>query len=173
MESIDVGRKGLAVEGKTEEGLHLFSTGLSSALMVFKEVFVNVANDIETLILVEYAYLTEELRYCSSLEPGVFASMTAAVAGFDDALRALKTLQDAELYKAAETTYPHLPQYRHHGMPKDAFLVACIANYTRINNTLRTPGINSIEREVYEQRLKNMIAVQNAYHSWQEVALTS
>jgi hypothetical protein len=46
-----------------------------------------------------------------------------------------------------------------------------MANYTRINNTLRTPGINSIERQVFEQRQKNMKAMQSAYLTKQNTAL--
>jgi hypothetical protein len=169
--SIDLGRNGLATEGGEAAGRVFLATGLTDALSVFEEVNNNVAKDIVTAILVEHAYLTEELRYCSPAESGVFASMTAAIASFDDALRALKTVQDAVAYKTAETTWPHLPKYRYCGMPKDAFHLACSANRTRINNTLRTPGINTVERQVYEQRSKNMTALQNAYLSKQQSAM--
>jgi hypothetical protein len=171
MESIDLGRKGLATEGGESAGRIAFSGGLLTVLAVFKEVYDNAVNDIETAILVEYAYLTEERRYCSPAEPGVFASMTAALVSFDDALLALKAVQNIAGYKVANQTWPHLPKYRHHEMPKDAFHLACSANRTRINNTLRTPGINTVERQVYEQRSKNMTALQNAYLSKQQSAL--
>ncbi|GHT14250.1 hypothetical protein AGMMS4956_11730 [Bacteroidia bacterium] len=170
---IYLGRKSLATEGAAEEGRIFLSRGLLSALAVFKEVYANAGNDTETVILVEHAYLTEERRYCSPLEPTVAASMTAALASFKDALRALKTVQNAETYLNAETTWPHLPKYRYHDMPKDAFHIACNANRTRINNTLRTPGINNVEREVYEQRSKNMTAIQAAYLNKQETALSA
>jgi hypothetical protein len=171
--NIDLGRKGLATEGEEGEGRRLFSDGLLSALAVFKAVWANAANDLETLILAELAYLTGERQYCNSAEPGVLASMNQAIESFNNALRALKTVQDAVAYKNAETTYPSHAQYRYHDMPKDAFHIACIANYTRINNTLRTPGINSIEREVYEQRSKNMTAAQVAYLAMQNYALAA
>jgi hypothetical protein len=169
--NIYLGRQGLAAEGDEGAGRILFSTGLSDALKIFKEVHSNAAYDLETLLLVEYAYLTEERRYCGPAEPGVFASMTAALASFDDALHALEAVQDAVGYKAADKTWPHQPKYRYHNMPKDAFHIACNAHRTRLNNTLRTPGINAVEREVYEQRAENMSAAQNAYLNKQQSAL--
>ncbi|GHT67652.1 hypothetical protein AGMMS50239_31220 [Bacteroidia bacterium] len=170
--NIDLGRKGLVIEGGESEGRVFLSRGLSSALAVFKDVHDNAGNDIETVILADYTFVTEEHHYCNSTEPMVAASMDAALASFDDALRALKTVQDATAYKSAETTWPHLPKYRYHNMPKDAFHLACNAHRTRISNTLRTPGINLIEREVYEQRSKNMSAAQIAYFDKQQNALT-
>ncbi|GHT44044.1 hypothetical protein AGMMS49965_18990 [Bacteroidia bacterium] len=171
--SIDLGRKNLAIEGTEGKGRVMLSTGLLTALAVFKEVWTNATNDLETLILVELAYLIEERQYCTSAEPEVLASLNRAIESFNNALRALKTVQDAAAYKNAETTYPTLPQYRYHGMPKDALHIACIANRIRINNTLRTPGINATERQVYEQRSKNMTAAQVAYLGMQEAALAA
>jgi hypothetical protein len=57
--------------------------------------------------------------------------------------------------------------------PKDAFHIACIANRIRINNTLRTPGINNVEREEYQQQAKNMTAAQVAYLKKQQPASMS
>ncbi|GHV67812.1 hypothetical protein FACS1894199_14020 [Bacteroidia bacterium] len=166
VENIAIGRKELATVGAAEAGLASFMNGLLSAQVVFTEVYDNVANDIESVILVEQVYLTEERRYCRDTEKGVTASMTAGIVAFDDALRALEIAQDAAAYRNAEATYSHLPEYRYRGMPKDAFHVACLAATTRLNNTLRTlrtPGINGIERQIYDQRSKNMSAAQGAY----------
>jgi hypothetical protein len=169
--SIDLGRKGLAKKGAAEKGRELFSDGLLIALDVFKKVHDNMSNDIETAIHVEHAYQTEERRYCNDAEPEVLASTTAALASFEDALLALEAVQDIAGYKVADKTWPHLSKYRYKDMPKDALHIACMANYTRINNTLRTPGINSIERQVFEQRQKNMKAMQSAYLTKQNTAL--
>ncbi len=163
MEKIAAGRRGLATVGAAEGGLASFMNGLLSAQVVFTEVHDNAANDIEAVVLVEQVYLTEERRYCRDTEKGVTASMTAGIVAFDDALRALEIAQDAATYRNAEATYSHLPEYRYKGMPKDAFHVACLAASTRLNNTLRTPGINDIERQIYDQRSKNMSAAQGAY----------
>jgi predicted nucleic acid-binding protein len=167
--NIDLGRKGLATDGKEHNGRISFSGGLLSALAVFKEVHDNVNEDLETLIMIEHVFVTEELRY--SEVPKVESSMTAALASFEDALLSLGAVQDVAGYKVADKTWPHLSKYRYHDMPKDAFHIACASHYTRINNTLRTPGINSIERQVYEQRLKNMSVAQSAYLSRQQSAL--
>jgi hypothetical protein len=171
VERINLGRKGLAIEGATEEGRRFFSDGLLTALDIFKEVHDNMADDIETAIRVEHAYQTEERRYCNDAEPEVLASTTAALESFEDALRAFETVQDATIYQGVNKSYPRNRKYRYCGMPKDALHIACMANYTRINNTLRTPGINSIERQVFEQRQKNMKAMQSAYLAKQNTAL--
>jgi hypothetical protein len=163
MEDIDLGRNGLTTIGEEANGRAHFVTGLSRALATFKEVNTNAVNDTETVILVEYAYLTEEQRYCRPIEPTVAASMSAALASFDDALLALEAVQNISGYQVADKTWPHLPKYRYHDMPKDAFHLACNAHRTRLNNTLRTPGINASEREVYEQRAMNINTVQSAY----------
>jgi hypothetical protein len=163
VERINFGRKGLAIEGRAEEGRASFSDGLLIALDIFKEVHDNMVDDIETAIRIENAYQTEERRYCNDAEPEVLTSTTAALESFEDALRAFETVQDATIYQWVNKSYPRNRKYRYCGMPKDALHIACMANYTRINNTLRTPGINSIERQVFEQRQKNMKAMQSAY----------
>jgi hypothetical protein len=168
--NIDLGRKGLATEGSTENGRRLFSTGLLTALAAFKEIGA-AANDLETLILAEHAYLTEELRYCGPRESPVASSMTAALASFDDALLALEAVQNIPGYQVADKTWPHDSDHRYHDMPKDAFHSACHSHRTRLNNPLRVPGINTIEREVYKQRAVNMTAAQNAYLEKQKIAL--
>jgi hypothetical protein len=171
VERINLGRTGLVEEGATEDGRISFSGGLLAALAVFKQVHDNVDEDIETAIRVEHAYQTEERRYCNETEPEVLASTTAALKSFEDALLALKVVNDATLYQAADKTWPHLRTYRYQEMPKDALHIACISNRTRIQNTLRTPGINPIERQVFEQRIKNMKALQSAYLTKQNTAL--
>ncbi|GHT56582.1 hypothetical protein FACS1894109_06000 [Spirochaetia bacterium] len=40
-----------------------------------------------------------------------------------------------------------------------------------MGNTLSVPGINTVEREVYEQRAANMTAAQSAYLEKQKIAL--
>jgi hypothetical protein len=166
---IDLGRKGLATVGAAEDGRASFTKGLLAARAVFREVHDNASNDLEALILVEHAYVTEERRY--SGEPFVEASLSAALTSFDDALRVLVTVQDPVAYKNAETSWPHLRKYRYHTMPKDVFHIAANAHVTRLRNTLRSPGINNIEREVYEQRAKNMSAAQAAYFDLQKRAI--
>jgi len=57
------------------------------------------------------------------------------------------------------------------GMHKDAFHVACLGHLTRLRNSLRTPGMNPIERELYRQRMLNIAGVENIYLEKQKAAL--
>jgi hypothetical protein len=63
------------------------------------------------------------------------------------------------------------PKYRIQGLPKDAFHLACMSHLTRLNNTLRVPGINMIEKAVVNQRAANMTAAQNKYIEKQKNAM--
>jgi hypothetical protein len=56
-------------------------------------------------------------------------------------------------------------------MPKDALHVACSGHITRINNSLRTPGINLAEKALLEQRLSNIKTAQTVYLQKQEHVL--
>jgi hypothetical protein len=76
------------------------------------------------------------------------------------------------LYQGAETTYPTAAKYRIQGLPKDAVHSACIAHRTRLRNSLRTPGINMIEKAVLQQRAANMTTVQASYIAKQKKVLT-
>jgi hypothetical protein len=171
MDNITVGRTKIAIEGEAEEGRRLLAKGLSMVLMVFQEVGANAANDPETLVLADHAYLTEEQRHCRSTETGLLNSVTVAIESFNDALRAYKAVQDAAGYKIAEMTYSRQRKYRYRGMPKDAFHNACMAHRARLNNNLSTAGINDIELDVYKQRIDNMRVVQDAYTERQQSAL--
>ncbi|GHU00377.1 hypothetical protein FACS1894142_8510 [Spirochaetia bacterium] len=176
--NIDIGRKGLAAAGRERKGRISFTSGFLSALDAFKEVSDRSrspagALDLETLIQLERTFLSEELRHCGPDETEAIASVTQAVSYFNDALLALEAVRDAAVYQGAEKTHPHHPKYRIHGMPKDAFHIACISHRTRLNNILRMPGINPIERSLYEQRAVNMIAAQNAYQEQQKNVLAA
>jgi hypothetical protein len=81
-------------------------------------------------------------------------------------------VEDAAGYKVADKTWPHNPKGRIQGFPKDAFHQACIAHRTRLNNVLRAPGINMLEKAVLQQRAANMTAAQSGYIAKQKVALT-
>jgi hypothetical protein len=122
---------------------------------------------------VDDAYVAQEMAFCDTQDAAAIGSLKAATTGFDEALRVLPTVRDAILYKAVETSYPQDRQYRYKGLPKDAFHVACTGHYARLGNTLRTPGMNMLEKGVYQQRRVNMNAVQGVYFALQEAALTA
>ena len=58
------------------------------------------------------------------------------------------------------------------GFPKDAFHIACISHKTRIQNILRTPGVDSIEKSLLKQRFANLPMAQISYIKKQKKALT-
>jgi len=80
---------------------------------------------------------------------------------------------DSTLYRGAETTYPTSQKYRYHGFPRDAIHLACAAHRTRLQNSLRTPGINMIEKAVFTQRTANMTTIQTTYIEKQKKALAN
>jgi hypothetical protein len=166
---IDTGRKSLAADGREDEGRLSYERGISLALSVFQEA--QNTTDPQTLILAELAYLQQELQFCNEGDKDTQSSLIQAVQSFEDALRCLKTVEDPGGYRFAETTYPTNSGYRIQGFPKDAFHTACIAHKTRLRNSLRTPGINMIEKDVLHQRIVNMAAAQEAYVEKQKAAL--
>jgi hypothetical protein len=166
---INDGRKGLDTDGAEHEGRLLYKDGLSIAMQVFQEV--QTSQDPEILIFAEYTFLAEELQFCDSADSQTIASLTPAIQSFDDAFLCLKAVANPEGYQTAELTHPHRDKYRISNMPKDAFHIACIAHRTRIQNMLRTPGINMAEKALLHQRFVNMSAAQTAYLEKQKSVL--
>ena len=91
---------------------------------------------------------------------------------FDDAFLALKTVEEGN-YKPVENAIPHDKKYRVSGYPKDSFHIACISHKTRIQNMLRTPGIDPIEKALLKQRFANLPTAQGGYVEKQKKALTN
>jgi hypothetical protein len=167
------GREWLDTEGLEAAGRVSYNRGLSSALELFREVQKNADTDLETPIITEKAYLTQELQFCAPSDNHTRNSLTTAIQGFDDAQRALKIVMNPKLYRIAEQTYPTILKLRHNGMPKDAFHIACDSHRTRLGNILRVPGINLKEKAVLEQRFANINTVQIFYQKLQEKAFAA
>jgi hypothetical protein len=163
------GRIGLDTDGGEHEGRISFRRGLSGATEAFTEA--HVIQDLEVLILAEYTFLGQELQFCDPTETQAIASLVQAIQSFDDALLALEMVQDKSTYIPVEKSYPHQDKYRVHNMPKDAFHIACIAHRTRLQNILRSPGINLTEKALYQQRFANMAAMQSVYLEKQRTIL--
>ena len=166
---IDEGRKGLSTDGEEHEGRLSYEKGIANASTAFSYA-VSTAEP-KIIMLVEEAFVEQELRFCSTEDSYTRNSLTQALQSFEDAFRCIETVEDSAGYTAADTTWPHSPRYRVRNFPKDAFHLACIAHRTRLHNTLRSPGINMIEKEVLEQRASNMTAAQAAYIEKQKRAL--
>ena len=79
--SIDIGRKGFATRGKAEEGRISYEDGISAALSAFKEA--QTTADPQTIILVEYTFLSQELQFCDKSDKDSFNSLTKALQSFD------------------------------------------------------------------------------------------
>jgi hypothetical protein len=167
--NIDMGRKGFATDGNEHNGRIFYERGISTALATFQEAHASV--DPETIILVEYAFLEQELQFCDDADIYTKSSLKAAIQSFDDALRCLKTVENAAGYRCVETSYPTHQRYRIQGLPKDAVHIACGAHHTRLCNVLRAPGINMREKSVLQQRAANMTAAQTSYIEKQKTAL--
>jgi hypothetical protein len=80
-------------------------------------------------------------------------------------------VEDFLAYRSAETAFPTSPKYRVQGYPRDAVHLACAAHWTRLQNVLRSPGINMAEKAVLQQRAANMKTIQGSYVHMQEKAL--
>ena len=167
--AIDFGRKGFATRGKAEEGRISYETGISVALSTFKDAQSTV--DPHAIILIEFTFLNQELQFCDEADTDSLSSLTQAIDSFDDAFLALKIVEDSTHYHSAERTYPRNKKYRLNGFPKDSFHIACIAHRTRIQNILRSPGIDPMEKTLLKQRFANLSTAQNGYSEKQKKAL--
>jgi hypothetical protein len=167
--AIDSGRKGFATRGKAEEGRISYETGIAVALSAFKEA--KTTADPQTIILAEYTFLSQELEICDKTDKNSLSSLTQAIQSFDDAFLALKTVEDKTVYQGAENCIPHSKKYRISGFPKDAFHIACISHKTKLQNVLRAPGIDPIEKALLKQRFVNLSAGQGGYIEKQKKAL--
>jgi hypothetical protein len=166
---IDNGRRGLDTNGQEHEGRLSYELGISSALMIFQEV--QTIGDPQTFVLSEEAFLQQELYFCDEADNTAKSSLTKAIQSFEDSLRCLKTVEDPAAYRAAETTFPTDTKNRVKTFPRDAVHQACSAHWTRLQNSLRTPGINMKEKAVLNQRSANMKTAQTSYIEKQRKAL--
>jgi hypothetical protein len=158
---IDTGRKGFATDGEEHTGRLSYEKGISLALSTFQEA--QSSGDPETLLLTESSFLQQECHFCAEADDDTRHSLTQAIRSIEDALHCLKIVEDAAAYRSAEATYPTASKYRYQGFPRDAVHLACAAHWTRLQNSLRTPGINMIEKAVLQQRAANMKTVQYSY----------
>jgi hypothetical protein len=162
------GRKGFATRGKAEEGRISYEEGIAQALSAFQQA--QATADPQTIILAEYAFLSQELEFCEETDKETLSSLTKALKFFDDAFLALKAVEGLN-YETAEQTYPHDKKYRVKGFPKDAYHIASDSHKTRLNNIIRTPGIDPIEKALLKQRFVNLSAGQGGYVEKQRKAL--
>jgi hypothetical protein len=167
--SIEAGRKGFATRGKEQEGRISYEDGIANALNTFQKA--QASADPNNIIFAEYTFISQELQLCGETDKDTLSSLTQAVQSFDDAFLALQAVGEPG-YKTAEKTYPHNGKYRYSGFPKDSFHIACISHKTRLQNVLRSPGIDPIEKALLKQRFANLSAGQDGYVEKQKKSLT-
>jgi len=158
---IDSGRKGFAIEGKEREGRINYENGIDRAMTVFQEA--QISADPQALLLAEYTFITQEFQLCDKSDKDTINSLTQAIGSFDDAFLALKVVENKIQYWGVENAIPHNGKYRVNGYPKDSFHIACIAHKTRLQNILRTPGLDPIEKALLKQRFDNLSVAQDGY----------
>jgi len=166
---IDFGRKGFATRGKAEEGRLSYERGISLALSTFRDAQSTV--DPHAIILIEYTFLTQELQFCDKNDKESLTSLKKAIQFFDDAFLVLKIVEDKKLYINVENSHPHDKKYRVNNFPKDSFHIACGGHKTRLQNILRSPGIDPIEKKLLKQRFANMYTAQKGYIEKQKKVL--
>jgi len=166
--NIYAGRKGFATRGKEQEGRISYEIGIGEALEIFKKVQISAAP--HAIILAEYTYVSQEFELCPETDKYSLQSLTSARQGFDDAFLVLQVVDNSVIYKGVDKAFPHHKDYRFKEFPKDAFHIACVAHKARLQNILRSPGIDPIEKALLEQRLANLSTAQSGYVVKQEKA---
>ena len=167
---IDSGRKGFATRGKEQEGRIFYEDGIALAMSAFKEA--QATADPETILLAEYTFITQELEFCEKSDKAAISSLTRAIRFFDDAFLALEAVGNKTQYQGVEKAIPHDSEYRIKGYPMDSFHIAIKGHKGRLQNILKTPGLDPIEKALLKQRLDTLSAGQEGYVEMQRKALT-
>ena len=164
------GRNGFVTDGLEREGRIHYQSGIAASLSAFQEA--QLAGDLKTLMLTELTFQQQEFQFCNEADTFALSSLTQAIQSFKEALLSLEAVEDAG-YKIADKTYPQSTKYRVKDYPKDAFHLACIAHRTRLQNVLRSPGINMTEKAVLQQRIANLVTAQSNYVEKQKKILNA
>jgi len=167
--SIDLGRKGFAIKGKAEEGRINYEKGIATAMTAFKEA--QASADPQTILLVEYTFIAQELQFCEKSDKAAISSLSRGIRFFDDAFLALEMVKDKVLYQCADKVIPHDSEYRIKGYPMDSFHIAIKGHKGRLQNILKTPGLDPIEKALHKQRLDAIKAGQKGYLEMQRKVL--
>jgi hypothetical protein len=91
----------------------------------------------------------------------------------DDALNALKAVQNGDGYQWVDLAYPRHDKraWRFKDMPKDAFHVFCASHKSRLQNGLTRFGVSKIDRELITLRTDTINAIEEIYCKMQRQAL--
>ena len=78
--NIDIGRKNLAADGLEHAGRIFYEDGISTVLGVFKEA--QASADPQIMVLVERAFLQQELQFCGEADAITHNSLIQAIQSF-------------------------------------------------------------------------------------------
>ncbi|MDR1380568.1 MAG: hypothetical protein LBJ47_03710 [Tannerella sp.] len=159
------GRRALYGDGTEVYGLKLYREGYEIILSLLNEAIVS--KDAELMLLAEFFYTAGELSSSDGNEPVAKSSALTAVRKFEEALQALQTVVNPNyslLHQALSTD----KAYRHKGMPKDAFHVACLSDTARVRNGLSRMGLSLEDKRIARKRIELMNAAQDCYSQMQE-----
>jgi hypothetical protein len=172
-ELISEGRQWHETDGFEAKGRKRRNMGLDRMADIIHKVRANAATDLLSVALVEHSIVNQELRLCDPADEHGIESLEHALSELDDAFLALRVVDDAALYRAADMTYPHKERFRRKGLPKDAFHNACDSQVTRIGNSLKALGLSLAEKALMEERSENLKAAKDAYMDKQRAALAT
>jgi hypothetical protein len=159
------GRRALYTNGTEVYGLKLYREGYEIILSLFNEAIVS--EDAEIMLLTEFFYTAGELSASDGNEPVAKSSAQTAVRKFEEALQALQTVVNPS-YGALHQALSTDKTYRHKGMPKDAFHVACLSDMARVRNGLSRMGLSLEDKGIARKRIELMNAAQDCYCQMQE-----
>ena len=129
--------------------------------------------DPQIILLAEYTFITQELEFCVKTDKDARNSLSRAIRFFDDAFLALEAVKNKTQYQGVEKAIPHDKYYRIKGYPMDSFHIAMNGHIGRLQNILKTPGLDPIEKVLLNQRLDTLKAGQEGYVELQGKALTN
>jgi hypothetical protein len=155
------GRKNVFVQGEERDGRVTFEKGHVLARETFQEALNS--GDVYLILLAESLFVAQELAESEADEKEGIASAKKAMERFDDAFLALEVVSQSEAYRHVDKVFPHDREYRHNGLPRDSFHVACDSHKARLTNGLSRIGIAKLDRELSKVRLAAVDAIQEVY----------
>jgi hypothetical protein len=166
--SMVIGRRALAIRGKTEEGWDALDDGQQQLISIFKEVIDT--GDVSSMLDAMFLLTVQELAQNDALEKVARTSARTALEKFADAFLALEAVKSGS-YDTADKAIPHSKNYRHQGLPRDAFHIACDSDRLRILKGLTEFGHSEAMLKVADVRTQLVDAAQAEYCNLQKKAL--
>jgi hypothetical protein len=167
---ITTGRDAWDTEGLEAMGRVTFRKGIAEATLAFKEACDS--DSVKTIAQSELTFVSQELLFCDKGNKYVMDSLNASITDFKDVLNALKSLEKEDIYKHTDNFYSTRREGdRIGGLPNDVVHKAFKSQKARLQNSLKTSTVGSVERELVLQRIENLDHGRNLYKAMQKDAL--